>query len=283
MAVKSKTDITSEINSIIVGGGAITASDLNGILIDIVDSYEDLIQEYTTVQRDLLTPFEGLKIYNTTSNRLEYYSASQWMPCSQKEVVALDCSGNPNYSEALVGDQYIVSVAGYVGGASGKSVYVGDLVYCIEDNAGGNEATVGTKWQVCHSGGQQPAQMKSYSVTIPSAQVLTLNSIPFEISIAAAAKAIQIMGGNVKMNYGTTPYATHTNALIGQTTQMANPQFSFDIGASANIWNVLTPELPIGGGSVQIVMSDDISIITETGDPTAGDSDITITIFYLEV
>jgi len=148
MAIKNKTDIKTEINSVIVGSGSVTANDLNGILNDMVDSYENLIQAYTTVQRDLLTPFEGLKIYNTTSNRLEYYTSSQWMPCSQKEVIALDCSGNPNYSEALVGDQYIVSVAGVVGGASGKSVYVGDLIYCIEDNAGGNEATVGTTWMV---------------------------------------------------------------------------------------------------------------------------------------
>ena len=59
-----------------------------------------------------------------------------------------DCSTNPNYPSALKGDLYYVTVAGKIGGASGKSVDVGDVYVALADNAGGTEASVGTSWFV---------------------------------------------------------------------------------------------------------------------------------------
>lgn len=59
-----------------------------------------------------------------------------------------DASSNPNYPAASKGDAYVVSVAGKVGGASGKSVDVGDMYIATADNAGGTEASVGTSWTV---------------------------------------------------------------------------------------------------------------------------------------
>lgn len=59
-----------------------------------------------------------------------------------------DCSANPNYPAASKGDIYIVSVAGKIGGASGKVVEVGDFYLALADNAGGTEASVGTSWAV---------------------------------------------------------------------------------------------------------------------------------------
>jgi hypothetical protein len=63
----------------------------------------------------------------------------------------LDCSLNPNYPAGKKGDAYTVSVAGKIGGVNGKSVEVRDVVYCMGDNAGGNEATVGASWNVIQS------------------------------------------------------------------------------------------------------------------------------------
>lgn len=59
-----------------------------------------------------------------------------------------DASANPNYPAALKGDSYVISVAGKIGGASGKSVDVGDIYVASADNAGGTEAAVGTSWFV---------------------------------------------------------------------------------------------------------------------------------------
>jgi hypothetical protein len=61
---------------------------------------------------------------------------------------AINASTNPNYSAASKGDTYVISVAGKVGGASGKSVDIGDVLLAIADNAGGTEASVGTSWIV---------------------------------------------------------------------------------------------------------------------------------------
>ena len=43
--IKTKTDLKADIDSVIVGGGNISASDLNTILNNVVDSYEDIIQQ----------------------------------------------------------------------------------------------------------------------------------------------------------------------------------------------------------------------------------------------
>lgn len=59
-----------------------------------------------------------------------------------------DASANPNYPAASKGDSYVISVAGKIGGASGKTVAVGDFVVAVADNAGGTEASVGTSWIV---------------------------------------------------------------------------------------------------------------------------------------
>lgn len=59
-----------------------------------------------------------------------------------------DCSANPNYPAASKGDTYRVSVAGKIGGASGKVVEASDVYYALADNAGGTEVGVGTSWDV---------------------------------------------------------------------------------------------------------------------------------------
>jgi hypothetical protein len=59
-----------------------------------------------------------------------------------------DLSANPNYPAASKGDAYYCSVAGKVGGASGKSLDAGDVYVASADNAGGTEAAVGFSWFV---------------------------------------------------------------------------------------------------------------------------------------
>jgi len=61
----------------------------------------------------------------------------------------IDCSTNPNYPAADAGHLYVVSVAGKIGGASGIDVEVGDMCICNTDSTpSGDQATVGTKWNV---------------------------------------------------------------------------------------------------------------------------------------
>jgi len=61
----------------------------------------------------------------------------------------IDCSANPNYPAADAGHTYKVSVAGKIGGASGTNVEAGDMLICTADStASGNQATVGTYWNI---------------------------------------------------------------------------------------------------------------------------------------
>ena len=59
-----------------------------------------------------------------------------------------DTSANPNYPAANKGDAYVVSVAGRIGGGSGRQVDIGDVYLATADNAGGTEAAVGANWAV---------------------------------------------------------------------------------------------------------------------------------------
>lgn len=59
---------------------------------------------------------------------------------------AIDCSANPNYPASDAGMIYKISVAGRIGGASGKVVFENDLILCITDSVGGSEASHGTKF-----------------------------------------------------------------------------------------------------------------------------------------
>lgn len=60
----------------------------------------------------------------------------------------IDCSGNPNYTASSTGWVYVVSVAGKIGGASGATVEVGDMIICTVTNAGGTQAAVGAYFDI---------------------------------------------------------------------------------------------------------------------------------------
>jgi len=70
----------------------------------------------------------------------------------------IDCSTNPNYPAADAGFAYYCTVAGKIGGASGKSVDVGDLIICkVDGSVTGDEALVGANWFVLeHSDPSNP-------------------------------------------------------------------------------------------------------------------------------
>lgn len=68
---------------------------------------------------------------------------------------AQDCSANPNYPTATKGDYWKVSVAGKIGGASGISVSAGDAFICNTTASSGNQATVGTSWDILQANVEQ--------------------------------------------------------------------------------------------------------------------------------
>jgi hypothetical protein len=250
----------------------ITRTALVAHLDNIVASYENIIQEYTTVQRNALTPFEGQKIYNTTSNRLEYYSASMWLPCSQKETVAVDCSANPNYQEGLVGDQYIVTVAGIIGGGSGKTVSVGDLVYCVAPNAGGTEASVGTSWKVCYSNSSTNTPTLYAEVSLSSAEILALFTTPKTLVAATGAGTIILPERYIiNFDWASVQYATHINLQAKMGSVSGRTIFQIDPVADKQYVYI---------DSGEIVSNTSLVLTVASGNPTAGNSIMTVGVYY---
>lgn len=273
MAIKTKAQLAADIAAL---PAPITRTTLLTVLDDMVDSYEDIIQEYTTAARNALTPVQGQKIFNTTNKRLEIYSGTAWLPCSQKDAVILDASSNPNYPQGGVGDLYTITVAGKVGGAGGKSAYVGDLVYCISENAGGVEASVGTSWKVCHSQGATDNQTFLAELSLSAAQILALNATPLTLVAAGGAGTVVVPVSPIiaSMDYGTTPYATNTSmrALFDD----ANDVEIFDLTTANDALKMTQFEL----NEHDIFDNIPLRVSVNTGNPTAGDSTMKIRVYY---
>lgn len=87
MAIKTKSQINSAINTLLgVASAIIRKANHKSLLEDIKDSYQDIIQSYTTAGRPAGT--EGLIIYNTDKNHFEYYDGSQWLSFCPSETLA---------------------------------------------------------------------------------------------------------------------------------------------------------------------------------------------------
>lgn len=61
---------------------------------------------------------------------------------------SIDCSTNPLYPAGTVGDAWLVSDAGKIGGPLGVDVYEGDNIVCIVTGPAGTQLDVGANWEI---------------------------------------------------------------------------------------------------------------------------------------
>jgi hypothetical protein len=111
-------------------------------------------------------------------------------------------------------------------------------------------------------------------VTIPTASVLTANGTPVELVAAAGAtKGIVLMGLTMSIDYNSVPYATNTTILIrrGATTLVSVSGF---LNASADAINNQ------GAISGAVVLNANLNFMVDVGNPTAGNSDVKVKVFY---
>lgn len=66
-------------------------------------------------------------------------------------VSNLDCTSNPNYPASNAGVKYVVTGAGLVGGNSGVTVNIGDVIFCRQTTVSGDHATVGANFFILES------------------------------------------------------------------------------------------------------------------------------------
>lgn len=132
----------------------------------------------------------------------------------------LDCSANPNYPAGVVGDEYRVSVAGKVGGASGTSVDVSDSVICKTNNAGGTQAGVGASWFILEHN-LVGALVTSNALSELAAVAATARS---NIGAAASATTITIDGTTFDLSANRTFTISTITGNAGTATALATPR-----------------------------------------------------------
>lgn len=124
--------------------------------------------------------------------------------------------------------------------------------------------------------------VKRVKVSIPSAAVLTLNSVPvFAIAAPGVGYAIRIVAFCVRTIFGSVPYATNVDLSVYNLT--ANNTQGYCVGAlNATVDSIRNGNIELAGFATdtQIMENDDIYISNPAGDPTAGDSDIDVYIDY---
>lgn len=114
---------------------------------------------------------------------------------------ATDCSANPNYPAAIIGDTYNVSVAGKIGGAAGDSVEVGDVYICVDDSAAGDQATVGSKWITVQRNDYAATTTASGNVRLANAGEVTAGTAT---DVAVTPADVTSMVGSAGASYTTT-------------------------------------------------------------------------------
>jgi len=147
------SDLTASRVAVSNGSGKIAVSSVTTTELDYLSGVTSAIQ----TQLDAKIPTSYLDTDTTLSANSDSKIATQkavkaYVDSAVTGLLDLkgdtDCSTNPNYPSALKGDAYYVTVAGKIGGASGKTVEIGDVYVAKADNAGGTEASVGTSWFV---------------------------------------------------------------------------------------------------------------------------------------
>ena len=120
-----------------------------------------------------------------------------------------------------------------------------------------------------------PPTLLTAQVVIAAADVLTMFTTPVQVIPAAdAGTAYLIRGGVIEFANGTTNYATNVTASRVGTSTPTNAGY----GALINDRTLVPLFYELTGCA--IVQGDGVSIKVLTGNPTAGDSDITVTVYY---
>lgn len=143
----------------------------------------------------------------------------------------IDCSGNPNYPAANAGDQYKVSVAGKIGGASGPNVEVGDLIICfVDSSSAGTHAAVGANWDIIQVN-LDGAVIGPSSVTTGNPAVFsgTTGKLISEVTFAAFKTSLTLVKGDVGLgNVDNTsdaskPVSTAQQTALDLKANLASP------------------------------------------------------------
>jgi len=121
--------------------------------------------------------------------------------------------------------------------------------------------------------------VKTATLNIPTAQVLTLGAVPkgFGISVPSGYY-IQPLSIQMKAIFNTTPYATN----VGLQVYCANSTGYIATEAAALSFSApVFMNFALLSGADNIGDGGDVEVFVPAGNPTAGDSDITLVLTYI--
>jgi hypothetical protein len=191
----------------------------------------------------------------------------------------IDGSTNPNYPAAINGDTYIITVAGKVGGASGKTVEVGDMVIAKADNAGGTEGSVGASWVVVQGNVAFTAAGLALATAADAAAQRT--ALGLGTIATQAANAVAITGGTItglsslKVETGTSylynPTVGSNQLVLGATTNGTTGVAFLVSGTSLTCMrpdqgahaSLTVSNITITGGSINLSQSNDLFLVRD--------------------
>jgi hypothetical protein len=139
----------------------------------------------------------------------------------------------------------------------------------------------GTAWVDLAFSYSNSAIVRDASLTIVTADVLHLNTTPIEIvSAPGAGYAIEVISASMKMVYNSATYATNTSLEL-LTAGATNSQASTVIKNSASTIRRFADATTLASATAtQLVDNAALNVTVASGDPTAGDSDITVYVTY---
>jgi hypothetical protein len=148
-------------------------------------------------------------------------------------------------------------------------IYKGEMFY---NEANDSLWTRGTNG-IVHLGGRA-------KLVIPTAQVLTLNSVPVAFGLTVpSGYYVQPISVAASLDYNSIAYATNTRVgirFIGAANGLSVFGNAFLSSASDAFFSI-GHSSPTG---TNVIVNTDIEAYVETGNPTAGNSDITIYLTY---
>ncbi len=178
----------------------------------------------------------------------------------------LDASSNPNYPAATIGDVYVVTVAGKVGGASGVTVSVQDQVIATATNAGGTQASVGSSWIVAEG-----------NITIDTDSTMAANSdlvVPSQKAVKTALATKQATGTTVGQAFVnlTNPSAITFPRINADNSVTARSAANFltDIGAASSGANSSITSLTGLTGRLQTTLTTQQMLLSYDGSNNLG-------------
>lgn len=167
---------------------------------------------------------------------------------------AIDASTNPNYPAANAGRSYRISVAGKIGGASGKNVEAGEYAIChVDSSTSGNEAAVWANWTVFQVSFDPTDYVLKSTYDANTVLYATTDNTPVALTVSEQTIVGRATGGNiaalsidsdlssVSANDDTVPSAKATKAALDGKLALAGGTMSGNITLGENTSIALDP------------------------------------------